>query len=377
MAKKTNFEVNGQKYYRVTRTIGKKQDGTAIRKTFYGSGINEANQKADEYMNNLKNGLVTNYNEVELSKLMNSWMFDFLHNSSKIKPSTFSRYEGIYRNYIKPSDIAGTKLQNCTSIRIQQYINELSQNHTYSQIKYVRDVLRTFFNWCIDCGYLLRNPCKNVELKGNKTDIINKKMFKTVEILTENEINIILNNIEDPSFRLLILLDLATGLREGELLALDWSNIDLKKKTLTVDRSVKEVYVYENENTRHIETKFQAPKTKTSFRTIPIPEALVSILKQFRRKNGLVFQDSKNNPLKQKYVAYRWNKLLKDCNIPHKKFHSIRHTYASTLLKNGVDIQTVAELMGHSAIAITQIYLHSSEIQKQDAVNNLNYLFST
>ena len=61
--------------------------------------------------------------------------------------------------------------------------------------------------------------------------------------------------------------------------------------------------------------------------------------------------------------------------LPHKKFHAIRHTYASMLLKNGVDIETVAELMGHSAISITQIYLHSSNNQKQDAVNKLNYLF--
>ena len=53
MAKKTNFEVNGKSYYRVTKTIGKKSDGTPLRKTFYGTGINEANEKADEYMNNI------------------------------------------------------------------------------------------------------------------------------------------------------------------------------------------------------------------------------------------------------------------------------------------------------------------------------------
>ena len=57
MARRTNFEVNGKEYYRVTRTVGKKADGTPIRKTFYGAGINEANAKADEYMNNIKNGL--------------------------------------------------------------------------------------------------------------------------------------------------------------------------------------------------------------------------------------------------------------------------------------------------------------------------------
>ena len=77
MARKTNFSVNGKEYYRVTRTVGKKADGTAIRKTFYGTGINEANEKADEYINNIKNGLVNNYENITLNELMHIWIFDF------------------------------------------------------------------------------------------------------------------------------------------------------------------------------------------------------------------------------------------------------------------------------------------------------------
>lgn len=150
MAKKTNFEVNGNKYYRVTRTIGKKADGTAIRKTFYGSGINEANQKADDYINNIKNGLVNNYEYYTLSDLMKTWLFDFLHNSSRIKPSTFQRYEGIYRKYIKESELEGIKICNCDIIKFQNYFNKLSSTYSYSQLKYLKDVLRTFFNWCVD-----------------------------------------------------------------------------------------------------------------------------------------------------------------------------------------------------------------------------------
>ena len=113
----------------------------------------------------------------------------------------------------------------------------------------------------------------------------------------------------------------------------------------------------------------------TSFRTVPIPDSIVKKLKSIKSKKGLLFFDENNEVLKAKNVSYKWKKILQACDIPHKKFHSIRHTYASTLLKNGVDIQTVAELMGHSAIAITQIYLHSSNSQKHDAVSKLNYLF--
>ena len=150
MAKKTNFEVNGNKYYRVTRTIGKKADGTPVRKTFYGTGINEANEKADNYINDIKNGLINNYEYAILKDLMSTWLFDFLHKSSKIKPSTFQRYEGIYRKYIKKSDIAGLKLQDCNTIKLQKFFNDLSETYSYTQLRYLRDVLRNFFNWCIE-----------------------------------------------------------------------------------------------------------------------------------------------------------------------------------------------------------------------------------
>ena len=374
MARKTNIEINGKQYYRVTRTVGRKADGTAIRKSFYGAGINEANQKANEYMNNIKNGLVNNFENVTLNDMMHTWLFDVLHNSSKIKPSTFQRYEEVYRNYIKSSDIAGLKLTGITSLRLQQFYNKLSEEYSYTRINHLNTVLKTFFNWCIKSDYLLKNPCLKVEIKGNKSDIVNEKR-KKVEILSEEEISKIKEYIKETNMELIVLLDLATGLRLGELLALDWSVIDLENKNLRVERSVKEVYVYDDENHRHLETVFQIPKTPHSFRTIPIPNTLVETLKDFDNKNGLVFHNERGKPLRAKNIAYHWKKILKECNIPHKKFHTIRHTYGSILLKNGVDIETVAELMGHSAISITQIYLHSTNNQKQDAVNKLNYLF--
>lgn len=375
MAKKTNVEINGNKYFRVTRTVGKKADGTPIRKTFYGAGVNEANEKADNYINDIKNGLVNNYEYAILSELMNIWLFEFLHKSSKIKPSTFQRYEGIYRKYIKNSDIAGLKLKDCNTIKLQNFFNDLSKNYSYTQLRYLCDVMRNFFNWCIDSGYILKNPCLKVEIKGNKSEIIKRKKANKIEILSTTEIEKIKEKIKGTDFELLFLLDLSTGLREGELLALTWNDIDLKKQTIRIDKSIKEVYVYDDNDNRHIETIVQVPKTLTSFRTIPVPSPIISKLNQTKNKNGIVFHDENINYLKAKNVSYKWKKILKDCGIPHKKFHSIRHTYASTLLKNGVDIQTVAELMGHSAIAITQIYLHSTTEQKYDAVNKLNYLF--
>lgn len=375
MAVKTNVNKNGNKYFRVTRTIGHKEDGTPVKKEFYGSSKSDAEEKADKYINDIKNGLIESAENYTVSQLMKIWLFDFLNNSASIKPSTFQRYEGIYRNYIKKSPIAGTKITKLNSIQIQKYYNDLSKDKSYTQINTLNTILKVFLNWCCKNGYLIKNPCLNLNLKGNKTDIINQKR-KDVEILNGKEIKIIKEYIKGTDFELIFLLDLGTGLRLGELLALDWEHINLKSKELKVEKSVKEVYIYDNADKKHIETIIQTPKTRNSFRTIPVPSSLIDILNNMPKKKGYLFLDKQGNLLKGKNVSSKWTKILKECGIPHKKFHSIRHTYGSMLLQKGVDIETVAELMGHTAISITQMYMHSETKIKSKSVNKLNSILN-
>lgn len=375
MAVKTNIEVNGNKYYRVRKTIGYKDDGTPVLKSFYGKTKSEAEEKADKYINDIKNGLITSIENYTVSQLMHIWLFDFLNKSSNIKPSTFQRYEGIFRNYIKNSSLAGTKITKMNAIQMQNYFNELSDSKSYSQLKTLNTVLKVFFNWCINNGYIIKNPCKNLNLKGDKSEII-KQSRKKVEILNKKEIDLIKKHIENTYFELLFLLDLGTGLRQGELLALDWKHIDLNKKELTVEQAAKEVYIFDNSEKKHIETIIQTPKTTNSFRTIPIPASLIDKLQAVKKKKGYLFLDKEGNLLKGKNVSTKWTKILKECNIPHKKFHAIRHTYGSMLLQKGVDIETVAELMGHSAITITEIYMHSEKKIKSKSVNKLNSILN-
>ena len=375
MAKKTNYTKNGIEYYRITKTIGHKEDGTPVKKEFYGNSKSEAEEKANKYINDLKNGLIQNAENYTVSQLMKIWLFDFLHNSVSIKPSTFQRYEGIYRNYVKSSTIAGTKITKLNSVQIQNYYNDLSKDKSYSQISTLNKVLKVFFNWCYKDGYIIKNPCSNLTLKGNKADIINNKT-KEVKILSITEINTIKNYIKGTDFELLFLLDLGTGLRLGELLALDWEHINLKEKELKVDKSAKEVYIYDNFDKKHIETIIQTPKTRHSIRTVPIPSSLIDTLNKKENKEGYLFLDKQGNLLKGKNVSSEWTKILKKCNIPHKKFHSIRHTFGSILLQKGVDIETVAELMGHTAISITQMYMHSETKIKSNSVNKLNSILN-
>ena len=149
MAKKTNFEVNGNKYFRVTRTVGHNPDGTPIRKTFYGTGINEANEKADEYMNRLKSGYAVGFEKVTVIEALKKWLFSVKHVA--VKPATFVTYEANYRNYISNSEIAAMKISDIKKIHIQEYYNKLfSSGKTTEKIKAIHKLLHSFFEYAVD-----------------------------------------------------------------------------------------------------------------------------------------------------------------------------------------------------------------------------------
>ncbi len=366
MANKTNTEINGNKYYRIRKVIGKKLDGTPVLKSFYGINKTDAENKANTYMEKMEKGIIET--DLSFEGMMHKWLFEFLYGSSSIKSSSFARYDSIYNKYIKNTEIGSVNLVKINTFQLQEYCNELSKNHTYNQIATVRRVLVTFFNWCIKQEFIIKNPASNIVVKGNKA-INTQKQKATVEILSDKEIKKIKNYIKDTDFELLFILDLSTGLRQGELLALNWEDIDLKNQTLKVDKAYEIDYFYENEK-RKKRWIITSPKTLNSYRTLPIPDETIKFLKKHKSK-GKIFEWNGNS------VYKRWITILKNCKIPHKKFHCIRHTYGSILLQNGVDIQTVAELMGHTAIGITQIYMHSTKELKTKEVNKLNAILKT
>ena len=184
MAKKTNFEVNGNKYFRVTRTVGHNPDGTPIRKTFYGTGINEANEKADEYVNRLKSGYAVGFEKVTVIEALKKWLFSVKHVA--VKPATFVTYEANYRNYISNSEIAAMKISDIKKIHIQEYYNNLfSSGKTTEKIKAIHKLLHSFFEYAVDEGYLYKNPCHKAIIPKNN---LVKRENKKIDCFSQDEI---------------------------------------------------------------------------------------------------------------------------------------------------------------------------------------------
>ncbi|MBV4429038.1 tyrosine-type recombinase/integrase [Clostridium tyrobutyricum] len=388
MANRTNCIRNGKKYFRLRVDLGRDSNGKRIRKTFYGQSKKDAENKLEKYKNGLNSGLTNDYDKLTLGNVCKLWLFEKVKNT--IKPSTFERYEGIYRIYVKSSPLYPIKLKDLKSLDIQRYYNDLfNSGKSSSVIKNLNKLLKSFFNYCIDEGYIVRNYCIGKSITIPETSSVDENRKDDITVFTLDEQKQFINAIQNHRLKALFLLDLGTGLREGEIIGLKWNDIDFKNCTVSIKRAIKGVTLIEG-NKRQYRLIEQTPKTKNSIRTIPFPENLVPILKKHKlqqkeeqikagsayTKNDYIFCTELGLPIDPRNLRRSYERVLKRYNIPYKKFHSLRHTFATRLFENGVPLKTVQMLLGHSNINITaNIYTHVMPPEKFKAIDKINSIF--
>jgi integrase len=281
MAKKTNFEVNGQKYYRVTRTIGHRPDGSLIRKTFYGSGINEANQKADNFINDLKSGLINEKQAITINILLPDWLFGVKKN--EVKASTFESYFGTYKKFIEPLDISNIPIKEVKSLKLQSSLNELKT--TTNNIKKTYKVLNMFFGYAEKEGYMIKNPCNNISLPKDRkkvTEILQKK--QSFQYYNEDEIKRLKEAFKGNKFENVVLFALGTGMRRGEIFGLQWSDIDFDKKEIHVIHNLSSTADISKDGKREYHIQLNTPKTQNSVRIIPMSTNIYNLLSSMKKR---------------------------------------------------------------------------------------------
>ena len=182
----------------------------------------------------------------------------------------------------------------------------------------------------------------------------------------------------------MILLELGSGLRQAEILGLQNCNINTNIK---VKKQLQRIKKFKNKKSDGYENKLVPPKTKNSIRTIDLPDIIIDVIKIYKKiqeqkwknqnmifdDNSLLFTTSICTALDGSNLLKRWKNFLQNNNIEYKKWHSLRHSYASLLFQAGADIKTVQELLGHADINTTsQIYIHVFPENKKQAVKLLN-----
>lgn len=308
------------------------------------------------------------YPEIQCSKIF-SLVYEEWHRSIRhqVKESTISNYVMKAKKHLLPE--FGNKL-----------IDSISQNEIYNFIeykgkeglsdRYISDIIvlmKSIFKYAVKV-YHVFNPLDGITMS--------KKKSSKIELLDEKEQEKLQQYIaKNPNnTNLGVALSMSTGIRIGELCALQWEDIDLEKRILTVKKTIQRIQCPTDiSKTKLIITE---PKSETSKRSIPVPDCIINFLQRFKGKDKEYVLSGSEKPIEPRTMQYRFAKILKNVNLPSVHFHALRHIFASTCVKLGFDVKTLSELLGHSSVEITlNLYVHSSFEQKRKYMKLLQLNF--
>ena len=300
-----------------------------------------------------------------------SWLENYVQPSSKQR--TFARYSEIVNQHIIPK-LGEAYITELKPFVLQCYVKELlnngnlknnnglSPNSVNAIITVIQNSLRTAYGLGYVDSYIAD------KIKRPKIEEREITSFTTVEQKKIEQA--VLKHKKIKMFG--ILLCLYTGLRIGELLALEWTDIDFVKCELSVNKTC-----YDGKNPDGSFCRItDKPKTQTSQRISPLPKQLLSLLRDIRKKSGSKYVVSNGD----KIICIRsyqktFSSLLKKLDISHKGFHAIRHTFATRALECGMDVKTLSEILGHKNPTTTlNRYVHSLMEHKREMMNKIGKL---
>ena len=193
-----------------------------------------------------------------------------------------------------------------------------------------------------------------------------KLEHKEMKTLPIEQLTSFLREARDSGVFELYYVEVATGLRRGELLGLKWEDIDLEKGNLRVKLQIARI------NGEVVEAPL---KTKNAYRVLPLAEDTIQVLKQQRKKTGSspwVFPSPTGGPISPDSVLHMLHRVLKRAGLPRVRFHDLRHTFAALALQNGVDIKTVSGMLGHFSAGFTlDTYAHVTTAAQKEAAKTM------
>lgn len=357
--------------------LGYKEDGKQNIKAVYGKTEAEVKRKLRALQEQIVKYSDVNIPKLTLSEMLTDWLTTV--KKYELKPSSYDRLEQVINYNINPY-IGYLQIPAITPKDIQQYINELTEKYSYSTIKKAYNAINAVMKLAIERDYIRKNPCAGVRLpkqmQRSKSDI---EYFtdEEVELITQAAIRRYSTGRYVYKHGYAIVLLLNTGLRIGEALALKWSNVDFAEHQIYVAETRGQVIDRQAEERKYIMVD-RSTKTQASCRYVPINKKAEEALLYFQSlgyDNPYVLANSDQNVVSYRNLFRALDNILKDNNITHGSLHTLRHTFATRLFKNNVDIKVISELLGHSDVSITyNIYTHVIQEQKKKAVDVLDSL---
>lgn len=338
------------------------EKGKKIYRSLYGKSYDEVKEKLFIQKNQIKtadrsDNSYSNKN-ILFEVAAQEWQVEIL---SKNKASTCVKYELIYKKYLaltlgkyRAEDINDLILEKW----IPDYLSESVQKSIYCVVNQVLEYASQKYGICV----------KRIKRQSTKAK------HRPIEILTKMEqkrLFIVLHQNTD-IYKMAVILCLYTGLRLGEVCGLKWTDIDFENQIIYINRTVQRIRISNNNSkTQLLET---APKSEYSKREIPIAAPICGLFRKFKNHKSYIFGGDK--PMEPRTMQYRFKKYLREAEIADKKFHILRHTFATNCVEGGADVKSLSEILGHSDVQITlNRYVHPSMAFKRKHLDELSQIY--
>lgn len=344
---------NGWEY----RVSYKKPDGTYGEKSKRGYRTkSEAERAAAEAQRELAEAVEID-KKIELADYFKKWAE--IHKKPHVSIGTWKSYQQAVR--IVTEYFQHTKLTAVTSTAYQQFLNELGTRYYQKTIHGIHHKIRRSIKQAVVDGYITRNFTELAKISStNKSKPLEDKFLQLDKY--QELINLLKKETSKKDYVHLYLLAV-TGMRLGESLGLTWQDIDFDKQLIDINKTWD---IYNRQG-------FKPTKNKQSVRKIPLTPELSLVLKKYK------FSVWKKNSYNRLFTRtnHTWlNRLVKKLTDTNIHIHSLRHTYASYLISENIDLLTVSNLLGHKDLTVTlQTYAHQLEAKKEQDFEEIKKLF--
>lgn len=353
---------------------GNKNGGvTQVRKTLSGRTRADVAEQMTKALHNQQQGTNILPERLSLGVYLHRWLSDTVKPSCSFK--THRTYRDLVEQHIEPA-LGRVLLVNLTTPQIQRFLNEKhGAGLKPKTVKHIRDCLRAALNVAVnDWEIITRNPAKRAKPPDPEK--------AELQVFDLTQARRFLDLVAGHRLEALFSLALCLGPRQGEVLGLQWSNLNLVRRELTINGALKRV-----------EGKLVKGKTKRdpSNRTIALPAVTIAALcrhqeiqnrerqwagQRWKETGGYVFTTRIGTPIERRNLLRDWYRIMAGSGLPKIRFHDLRHSAATLLFAQGVHPKTVMEILGHSDLNTTmKIYGHVLDQMKREAASKMDDLF--
>ena len=380
---------NTKGYWEARVMIGRNEMGKPKFKTFSNKQRSVVVDKLSEYRLNKRADEPEQICTFTVSQWLNKWYNEYV--VSNVKLSTRSSYEMIINRHLKPY-IGHIKLIDLKKADIEEMYRKLITGGRVRgagglSVKSVRNislVLHKALDEAMKREYIIKNPASIANVPTMRSENVAKK---EIEILTKEEQKRLMAACENDVYGTGIITVLYTGLRLGELLGLQWSDINLEKKTIEINKQVNRLKDYSEKAKAKTRLGIQHnTKTRTSHRKIAIDEALLKRLIEYKAVQdqqiklwgskynnlGMVFAREDGSYMDPTSFRKKYQKLLSQAGLKRFTVHALRHTFATRALEAGVAIKAVSQILDHASVQITMdTYSHILPEYQSEAMSRI------